>query len=458
MMITVSRMSTIPAALLLVAIVAMACSSSPSEPEPSPMQTGVSVPESKTALPTITQTATPPPEFIPIEGGMAIPAFIAPQLDAIQDAVELIRGYVPEGDVNRQLLPREKLQEHLVATFQSDEFRTSIEIDDRLFKLLGMVDGDLDLTGEYEVLYGTQVVGLYQNETDRLFVVEDDDPSELSLLEEVTYAHEYFHLVQDDRFNLDELRDVVEGNRDAELALVSLIEGDATALQTQYLLQNVSVDRLIGSIEVLTQALAGIPDAPFALQRSLEFPYQEGSEYVEQLSDAQLLDAYGKLPASTEQILHPEKYLAGEIPTVITLPDLAGFLGEGWTTFHENVLGEFTLALWLESLSSADSEIAASGWAGDRFALLDGPDGNRAFAAIIEWDDPESDAAQFVGILAAALDSSFVYTPLADDEEIFGWQSDQGITLVQLHASGRVSVVVAPDIENGEKILIALGT
>jgi hypothetical protein len=297
---------------------------------------------------------------------------------------------------------------------------------------------------------------LYQSETDRLFVVEDDNADELSLLEEVTYSHEYFHRVQDERFDLDQLRDGVEGNRDAELALVSLIEGDATALQTQYLLQNVSVDRLIGSFDALTAALADIPDAPFALQRSLEFPYQEGSEFVERLSDSQLLNAYAVLPASTEQIIHPEKYLAGEAPIVVTLPDLAGLLGEGWLVSHEDVLGEFTIALWLSSLGTADADVAASGWGGDGFALLDGPNGERAFAAIFEWDDPEADTAQFAGILAGAMDKSDAYVSLASDAETFGWQSDQGITLVQIHAGGRVFVVVAPDIESGEKLLLGL--
>ena len=109
---------------------------------------------------------------------MAIPGSIAPQLDAIQAAVGSIRDYEPEGDVNRQLLSREKLQEHFTAEFQRDELRMGIEIEDRLLKLLGMVDGDLDVLGEYEVFYGTQVVGLYQSETDRLFVVEDDDTDE----------------------------------------------------------------------------------------------------------------------------------------------------------------------------------------------------------------------------------------------------------------------------------------
>ena len=102
------------------------------------------------------------------------------------------------------------------------------------------------------------------------------------------------------------------------------------------------MDRVVGSLESLTEALADIPDAPFALQRSLEFPYQEGTQFVERLTDAQLLNSYVDLPASTEQIIHPEKYLAGEFPIVVKLPDLAGRLGEGWLKFNEDVLGEFT--------------------------------------------------------------------------------------------------------------------
>ena len=452
-MITVSRTSIISAALLLlVAFLATACSSSSSELAPAV----TSVADSKSTEPTIAQTATPSPEFIPIEGGVAIPASIAPQLDAIQAAVESIRGYKPGGEVHRQLLPREKLREHFEAEFQRDDLLMEIEIEDRLFKLLGMIDGDLDLIEEYKVLFWTQVAGLYQSETNQLFVVEDDDTEELSLVEEIAYSHEYFHLVQDVRFDLDQLQDNVEGNRDAEFALASLIEGDATTLETQYMLQNVSADRLIESIESLTEVLAEIPRAPFALQRQLEFPYKGGAEFVERLSDAQLLNAYADFPASTEQIIHPKKYLAGEAPILVNLPDLAGRLNEGWSLFHEDVLGEFTIALWLSSLGSANADIAAAGWGGDEFALLDGPNGERAFAAIIEWDEPQEDGAQFTGFLAAALDRSEEYAALANDERTFGWQSDQGITLVQIQVNGRISVIVAPDIESGEKLLLAL--
>ncbi len=54
------------------------------------------------------------------------------------------------------------------------------------------------------------------------------------------------------------------------------------------------------------------------------------------------------MPESTEQILHADKYTAGEAPIAVTLPDdLATRLGPGWTVPLQDTFGEFQLGIWL---------------------------------------------------------------------------------------------------------------
>jgi hypothetical protein len=78
--------------------------------------------------------------------------------------------------------------------------------------------------------------------------------------------------------------------------------------------------------------------------------------------------AFRKPPVSTEQILHPEKYLSAE--PVLALPAPAappGFSGEGF----RDVMGEEGLRLLFEDWAPADdAALAASDWGGDRLALF----------------------------------------------------------------------------------------
>ena len=54
------------------------------------------------------------------------------------------------------------------------------------------------------------------------------------------------------------------------------------------------------------------------------------------------------MPESTEQILHADKYTAGEAPIAVTLPaDLATRLGPGWSVPLQDTFGEFQLGIWL---------------------------------------------------------------------------------------------------------------
>src|SRR6185503_17276995 len=125
--------------------------------------------------------------------------------------------------------------------------------------------------------------------------------------------------------------------------------------------------------------------APKALRGSLLFPYYEGSLWAKNLYKrggwAAVSRAFTELPKSSEQILHPEKYFAKELPVKVNLPDISGFLNAGgksavnsgdgvWRRVDYDVTGELGFTLILDELlkSSDESKRAAAGWAGDRFA------------------------------------------------------------------------------------------
>jgi hypothetical protein len=152
-------------------------------------------------------------------------------------------------------------------------------------------------------------------------------------------------------------------------------------------------------------------DMPLILRETLLFPYVQGLSFVQGLQASggwPAVDAaFAKPPASTEQIIHPEKYASGEAPIAVTLPsDLAARVGSGWKVGLEDTFGEFQLAVWLRgntAIGAGGANAAAAGWGGDRVAVLDGPNGSWAVVLRTAWDTP-ADAAAFESAAAPLVD------------------------------------------------------
>ena len=217
------------------------------------------------------------------------------------------------------------------------------------------------------------------------------------------FSHEYDHALQDQNSTIFKDFHNVLDQGDQLLARQAVYEGDATLLMTQWAAANLSQAELL---EVLTAgadpaAQATLAGTPAILREDLTFPYTTGFGYVTNVQSAggwPAVNAYfTKMPSSTEQILHPEKYTAGEAPIAVTMPaDLATRLGSGWTVPAQDTLGEFQIGIWLREsgVASADATAAAAGWGGDRVAVIEGPSGAWAVAMETAWDT-DADAAQF---------------------------------------------------------------
>ncbi len=80
--------------------------------------------------------------------------------------------------------------------------------------------------------------------------------------------------------------------------------------------------------------------------------------------------AFDHPPLSTEQVMHPDKYLNGEVPRRSMLPVMAGPLGPGW--LKTDTLGVLYLRMLIEQYAdSEEAVVAAAGWGGDIVELLE---------------------------------------------------------------------------------------
>ena len=379
------------AALCLLVVVALGAACSPSAPTPSPSPS-----------PTATPAATPRPSDAPGPSGSAAAGDNAATYAAIEEQVLAIRGLESKQDVDPTILDEEGVKEHTERNFREDNPPEYIAANELLLKAFGLLQPDESLEELYIELLGSQVAGFYSPDTKELYVVSKSGA--LGPTEKTTYAHEYNHALQDQNFDLQSFGFSEIGEGDRSFARLALVEGDATLLmsiwQVNHLTQAEIMQLLGESLD--PEATEILQRMPPVLRDSLFFPYTQGLTFTQRIQSSGGWDAvnaaFENPPASTEQILHPDKYESGEAPIDVTVPaDLAASMGDGWSVTLEDTLGEFQVDLWLENAGGAgvpDSAEAAAGWGGDRVAILEGANDDWAVVLKTQWDTA-TDLEQF---------------------------------------------------------------
>ena len=352
-------------------------------------------------------TAAPTASSASPSGSAAPPPDPATVYATIEEQVRAIRGLQAKQPVDPKVLDEAALGTYIEGQFRKDNPIELVEANERLLKGLGLLQPDASLEDLYIDLLSSQVAGLYNPEDKQLYVVSRTGA--LGPTEKTTFAHEYTHALQDQNFGLAGMELDAPGEGDRAIARLALVEGDATLLMTLWQIQNLTQAEILQLFsEALDPKVTGaLEKMPPVLRESLLFPYTGGLSFTQRLHGAggweAVNDAFSKPPASTEQILHPEKYDSGEAPLKVDLPDdLAARMGTGWTVGLEDTLGEFQLKLWLAEKAGAGADAAVAGWGGDRVALLDGPADAWAIVMRTQWDTP-ADGAEFNGVAQLAL-------------------------------------------------------
>jgi hypothetical protein len=235
--------------------------------------------------------------------------------------------------------------------------------DEEVLKLLGLLEPGVDLRDVSRSIFGEGVAGYYDPRTKRLRIVKGAQ-TENRFLNEITISHELTHALEDQRFGLD--LEESSGSDDASLANLALVEGTATAVMFTYAERHFSPEQTLGGLFASLGQDTG--DLPPFIEAQLIFPYIQGQKFVQRLhatgggSWSLVNSAYRfRPPASTEQILHPDKYLQVEQPDRIRLD--ARPPGDGWRRLAAGTWGEWATG---ELVANPD---AAEGWGGDRYEL-----------------------------------------------------------------------------------------
>jgi hypothetical protein len=254
-----------------------------------------------------------------------------------------------------------------------------------------------------------QVVGFYDLNADKVFIPDVRLKNEDELLEQrAVLAHEVHHALQAQNFP----KAPEPKSDDEALAHLALIEGDAQCAMGAWLggEAGAPVGRTLRRIVEVTKK---VPVATVArgeqhqkldkaldlTRMRLEFPYKDGMMFVSDVYRAggfPLVDKlYANPPRSTAEVLHPEKYLAGQVPRPVADPKPP----RGYTAGTVGTLGELDTRILLQRcLDPATAERAAAGWAGDRYAVFVGENRRLATAWVSAWDT-EQDADEMEAAL-----------------------------------------------------------
>ncbi len=329
-------------------------------------------------------------------------------------------------EVKRDVTRREDMKALLIKEIEQETTPEEFRLNEVALKLFGLLPAELNLKETLALVYSEEVAAFYDTKTKTMHLIEEPKVKEKpkpSLLERLfgtkggfdkdenktVIAHELTHALADQNYDIDAMQEAVKKDDDQSLALTGLIEGEATLAMMGAGMDDWQGKAIVHlpakNLEAMFNLMApflpmmgsgkALRSAPPILVESMTFPYLRGIIFCAKIANERgwegVDQAYRTPPQSTEQILHPEKYLdRPDPPTAVDLGELAP--GAGWKELGRNVLGEMQMGVMLRRHGGKN---AAAGWDGDRYAVFEDAKNKKfALAWFSTWDD-ESEAKEF---------------------------------------------------------------
>jgi hypothetical protein len=324
---------------------------------------------------------------------------ICEQVPAITRTLTEITGFKLKHPVPCDYITKERVNQFLKKRVKEDATPKEIRAEELTLKKFGLVPQDFDLAKSTVDLLTEQAAAFYDFDRKKLFITETtpDDSQEPVL------AHELSHALADQNFNLAKYTRQGRNSDDGSTARLAVMEGQATWLMTEYLARQ-NGQTLEGHPE-LAASMAALGDsggnqfpvfnnAPLYLRQTLLFPYAKGMLFQNAVvgRDGQegFAEPFRRPPVSTQQILHPEKYMAGDKPTEPALPE--AHLRHGYKGLVIGTMGELEHQILLEQYAGQEQALQiAPHWRGSTFELRESKKAGRVVLLYaVEWDGEEA--------------------------------------------------------------------
>lgn len=308
-------------------------------------------------------------------------------VDSLMPSVAKAAGLEFTSTPKSAVRTKDQIRTYLIAKLARELPDARLEGITATYRLLNMVSDTIDLRQLFLALYTEQIAGFYDPDSTTLFAVQGGEPGPLRLV----LAHELVHALQHQYVPLDSiLHDVSDGDR--QTAAQAVMEGQATLVSLIVMLpgMNVQTDDAFWANfrDQLSKQQFGasvFASAPMVVREGLTFPYVDGAEFLRSFDKTHpgKVPFGSSLPASTEQILHADRYTNGDKPIPVRFTsDTAGVI-------FEDTFGEFEIELLRAKLIGATTVRTdpAIGWGGDRLRVYRSAAGP-ALVWVTVWDEP----------------------------------------------------------------------
>lgn len=390
-----------------------------------------------------------------------------PTLAATDDVLKVVsrlRDLEIKHPVKSALKTRDEIEASIIRDLDESTPPEEFEASQKTLVKMGLIGKDFQLRNYIVKLLREQVAGYYEPKTKEFYLAAWLPLSE----QKKVMAHELVHALQDQHFDLRRFEKWPKGDSDAELAAHALVEGEATLVMIQYDLEQsgmrgIDMTRIGSLTDRLIEADSTSEDpnypvlsaAPNVLRENLQFPYVYGAGFAQAVlkngSWRGLDNVYQQLPASTEQIIHPEKYLARENPVKIEIPALVTLFGQGWKQSDADVNGEFGYQVILsEFIPRSAARAAATGWGGDRYAFYENKaTGKSALIQYTTWDSAD-DAKEFFDAYSRRTEKRYkVGGPADANAQPLIYETSEGLVSIELHDK---DVVIIEGAQNRKQL------
>jgi hypothetical protein len=326
------------------------------------------------------------------------------QVDEMVTSLSAITGWKVLKKVPSEMLGKDTFRRYVESRMKESSKKDEIRAEELTLKMFGFVPQDFNLERETVDLVSEQAAAFYDYNKKRLFIL---DSTKEDTEQRVALVHELAHALADQHHHLGKYLHQGSPDDDASTARQAVMEGQATWLTWAYVSKRSGGKAEIAPqmIEELTKTLgadgADFPvftKSPLYMRESLVFPYNAGLRFQDavfrKLGREGFDTVFTRPPASTQQIMHPDAYLADKKPSEPDPPSIELFVGKKRAKdFHvlgDGSLGEFDHSVLLRQyVGEKEGAQAASHWHGASYRLYeDKREKYPVVTYVSEWDSP----------------------------------------------------------------------
>lgn len=338
------------------------------------------------------------------------------EIGSIEEGLSQITGLRFTRAVPYAVINKEQLRRYLESRIKESIKPADMRAEELTLKMLGLIPPDFDLRQNTVDLLTEQAAAFYDYNKRKLFVLEG---SGAGAEERMALVHELAHALADQHFPLRKyIREGLQSD-DGSTARLAVMEGQASWLMTAYLskLSGGPAEVPDGVLQLMTNSIDGssaqypvFSKAPPYIRDSLTFPYTDGMLFqnavFKKLGRESFSEIFQRAPASTQQILHPDRYLAHSSSVVPDPPAVPA--SRELHKLAEGSLGEFDFRVLLSQYTTKEEgEQAAAHLGGGSYALFEYKHDKLPVLAFASTWDSEESAGKYLDLYRRVLEGKW---------------------------------------------------